>query len=66
MSDLEILERLTGQLREALLIIEEQAALLEMYGVEALDRGDGSSTLPQRREAALQAGRSEIAEGGAL
>lgn len=62
MSNLELTEWLARQLRQALTIIEEQAALLAQHGVAEYE-GDGCSpSLSQRREAALQGGTEALTE----
>lgn len=66
MSNTELAAWLMRQLREALSIVEEQAALLALHGVAEYE-GDGCSpSLSQRREMALQGGRAalEAAEKG--
>lgn len=57
MSSTEVIEWLTRQLQEALTIVQEQAALLALHGVEELPRGTDTPTLAQRRETALQGGQ---------
>lgn len=62
MNSLELTEWLARQLREALSIVEEQAALLALYGVAEYE-GDGCSpSLSQRREEALQGGAEALTE----
>lgn len=62
MSNLELTEWLARQLRQALTIIEEQAALLALHGVAEYE-GDGCSpSLSRRREAALQGGTEALTE----
>lgn len=62
MSNTELAAWLMRQLREALSIVEEQAALLALHGVAEYE-GDGCSpSLSQRREMALQGGAEALAE----
>lgn len=62
MSNPELIQWLVRQLREALTILEEQAALLAQHGIEEYE-GDGCSpSLSRRREAALQGGTAALAE----
>jgi len=62
MSNLELTEWLVRQLREALSIVEEQAALLALHGVAEYEGGGCSPSLSQRRETALQGGAEALAE----
>ena len=62
MSNLELTEWLVRQLREALSIVEEQAALLALHGVAEYEGGGCSPSLSQRREKALQGGTEALAE----
>ena len=66
MSNTELAAWLMRQLREALSIVEEQANLLALYGIQEVEGYGHIPMLAERREAASQGGRAalEVAEKG--
>ncbi len=66
MSGTETIERLSEMLRGALDIIQTQAELLDMHGIETLDRGleNAAGRIQREGKALLHDGRENDADGG--